>query len=78
MSWHTNSDKPEKHVYITYVDEPDKSFFRSSVNGKVITDWDSEKLTVRVFDVVNKEPLYWHCVYSECNRYSIGFRLFEK
>jgi hypothetical protein len=78
MSWHTNSDKPEKHVYITYVDELNKSFFRSSVNEKVITDWDSEKLTVRVFDIVNKEPYYWHCVYSECNRYSFGFRLFEK
>ena len=78
MSWHTNSDKPEKHVYITYVDEPNKSFFRSYVDGKIITDWDSKKLTVRVFDVVNKEPLYWHCVYSDCNRYSFGFRLFEK
>jgi hypothetical protein len=78
MSWHTNSDKPEKHIYITYVDEPNKSFFRSSVDGKIITDWDSEKLNVRVFDVVDKEPFYWHCVYSECNRYSFGFRLFEK
>jgi hypothetical protein len=78
MSWHTNSDKPEKHIYITYVDEPNKSFFRSSVNNKITTDWDSEKLNVRVFDVVDKEPFYWHCVYSECNRYSFGFRLFEK
>jgi len=78
MSWHTNSDKPEKHVYITYVDDPGKSFFRSYVDNKIITDWDSEKLTVRTFDIVNKKPYYWHCVYSDCNRFSFGFRLFPK
>lgn len=78
MSWHTNSDKPQKHVYITYVDEPNKSFFRSSVDGKVTTDWDTENLNVRVFDVVDTAPYYWHCVYSDCNRYSFGFRLFKK
>lgn len=78
MSWHTNSDKPEKRVYITYVDEPNKSFFRSSVNGKVTTDWDTNNINIRVFDVTDAKPYYWHCVYSECNRYSFGFRLFEK
>lgn len=78
MSWHTNSDKPEKRVYITYVDEPNKSFFRSYVNDEMITDWDSNNLNIRVFDATNTEPYYWHCVYSECNRYSFGFRLFEK
>ena len=78
MSWHTNSDKPEKHVYITYVDEPNKSFFRSYTNGEIVTDWDLEKLNVRVFDVVDSKPYYWHCVYSNCNRYSFGFRLFPK
>jgi hypothetical protein len=78
MSWHTNSDKPEKHVYITYVDEPGKSFFRSYVNDEIITDYDKENLTIRVFDIVNTRPYYWHSVYSDCNRYSFGFRLFPK
>lgn len=78
MSWHTNSDKPQKHVYITYVDQPNKSFFRSFGNDKVITDWDNDILTVRVFDITDIEPYYWHCVYSDCNRYSFGFRLFKK
>jgi hypothetical protein len=78
MSWHTNSDKPGKRVYISYVDTPNKSYFRSFVNGEVITDWDDEKLKIRVFDVVNTKPYYWHCVYSGCNRYSFGFRLLEK
>ena len=78
MSWHTNSDKPEKHLYITYVDNPKKSFFRSFVNDEIITDYDLDTLNIRVFDIVDTEPYYWHCVYSECNRYSFGFRLFEK
>lgn len=78
MSWHTNSDKPEKHVYITYVDKPNESFFRSFVNDEIITDWDSDNINIRVFDIVDQEPYYWHCVYSNCNRYSFGFRLFKK
>ena len=78
MSWHTNSDKPEKRVYITYVDEPNKSFFRSFVDDEIITDYDLDTITIRDFDVVDKEPYYWHCVYSDCNRYSFGFRLFKK
>ena len=78
MSWHTNSDKPEKHVYITYVDEPNKSFFRSFVDDEIITDYDSDTINIRVFDIVDTEPYYWHCVYSDCNRYSFGFRLFKK
>ena len=45
---------------------------------EITTDWDTENLNVRVFDVVDTEPYYWHCVYSECNRYSFGFRLFKK
>lgn len=78
MSWHTNSDKPQKHVYLTYVDKPKQSFFRSYVDGNIITDFDEDELSVRVFDIVDTKPYYWHCVYSDCSRYSFGFRLFEK
>jgi hypothetical protein len=78
MSWHTNSDKPNKHLYFTYADKHKKSFFRSFVNGNIITDYDNKGLNIRVFDTVNVDPLLWHCVYSDCNRYSFGFRLLDK
>jgi hypothetical protein len=78
MSWHTNSDKPETRLYITYVDTPNKSFFRSYVNNSIITDYDDKIINIRMFNISNNAPYYWHCVYSDCNRYSFGFRLFEK
>lgn len=78
MSWHTNSDMPQKHVYITYVDNPSQSFFRTYSDGNIITNFDNDELVVRVFDIVDTKPYYWHCVYSDCNRYSFGFRLFKK
>jgi hypothetical protein len=77
MSWHTNSDKPNKHLYFTYADEEGKSFFRSFDNNEIVTDYDKKGLNIRVFDTTNAGPLYWHCVYSDCNRYSFGFRLLD-
>jgi hypothetical protein len=74
MSWHTNSDIPSRRLYVTYADEDKKSFFRyEDENGQIITDYDNKGITIREFD--NRDRLFWHCVYSECNRYSFGFRI---
>jgi hypothetical protein len=78
MGWHTNSDKPEKHLYFTYANKGGKSFFRSFVDGKIITDYDVAGVNVREFDISSSSPYYWHCVYSDCDRYSFGFRLNKK
>lgn len=76
MSWHTNSDKPQKHVYIVIADGD--AGFKYVENGAVVDDKDDIGITIREFDVTDTQPLFWHCVYSNCNRYSFGFRLFPK
>ena len=75
MSWHTNSDIPCKRLYITWSKEGGKSFFRYFENGKVITDYDDKGITVRMFNITDKPPYLWHCVGSETDRLSFGFRI---
>lgn len=74
MGWHTNSDVPCKRVYITFTAEQNKSFFRYRVGDEIITSWDTDPVMVREFDISSSDPL-WHCVYSETNRWSYGFRV---
>lgn len=78
MSWHTNSDQPYKRVYVTFADKPGKSFFRYKHGGEIVTEWDKEGVNIRVFEATDKEPLFWHCVFSDCNRVSFGFRLIPR
>ena len=75
MSWHTNSNSPGKRIYIAYVEQDNKSFFRyyDACNKQMITSWDAVGINAREFHV-DSQDLLWHCVYAECNRYSFGFR----
>jgi hypothetical protein len=75
MSWHTNADVPCKRLYITWTREANKSFFRYYKDGEVITDYDDAGLTFRIFDITDKPPYLWHCVGSETDRLSFGFRI---
>ena len=75
MSWHTNADVPCKRLYITWAREANKSFFRYYKDGEVITDYDDAGLTFRIFDITDKPPYLWHCVGSETDRLSFGFRI---
>ena len=80
MSWHTNHRFPCHRVYITYASEDKKSFFRyrNPETGDIITDYDDKGITVRKFFVPFFPPYFWHCVGSECDRVSFGFRLLPK
>ena len=74
MSWHTNSNRPCKRLYITYSDG--ESYFRYLNDGKVTTDYDNNGITIREFDIPELPNKFWHCVASEnANRLSFGFRL---
>lgn len=75
MGWHTNSDVPCKRMYITWAAEAGKSFFRYYKDGQVITDYDDAGLTFRLFDITDKPPYLWHCVGSNTDRISIGYRI---
>jgi len=78
MAWHTNSDADGLRLYITYADQNNKSFFRYlNKHDKIITSYDFKGWQYRLFTVPEKKPHFWHCVYSECNRYSIGFRIYH-
>lgn len=75
MGWHTNLRTPGWRCYISVVDEPGRSFFRyrDPRDGRVITSWD-RGCDVRLFDITPTAPV-WHAVYSETNRFSLGYKL---
>ncbi len=75
MGWHTNCAAPGERFYMTWASEDKKSFFRYYDHEKdeIITDYDDKGLTVRQFKVTEAEPYFWHCVGSECDRFSYGF-----
>ena len=75
MGWHTNCEAPGERFYITWASEDKKSFFRyyDYEKDEIITDYDDKGLTVRQFKVPESPPYFWHCVGSECDRFSVGF-----
>ena len=77
MSWHTNSNTPGDRVYLTYVPQGGKSFFKyRDADGKIVTSYDQTGWTMRHFRT-EKHDLLWHCVGSETYRLSIGFRIMK-
>lgn len=77
MGWHTNSDSPGKRVYLNYSFEDKKSYFRYlDEDGSIKTSWDQKGFTMRVFDIGDTHDRLWHCVYSNTNRLSFGFRVY--
>ena len=76
MGWHTNCESPGERFYITWASEDKKSFFRYYDHEKdeIITDYDDKGITVRQFTITKSAPYFWHCVGSECDRFSFGFR----
>ena len=75
MGWHTNVSAPGERFYITWASEDNKSFFRyyDDEKDEIITDYDDKGLTVRQFTIPTGKPYFWHCVGSECDRFSFGF-----
>lgn len=81
MGWHTNAITPGIRVYIVYAEEDNQSFFRYFDNdsGEVVTSWDKKGWNTRWFNILDsKDNLYWHCVYADCLRFSIGTKLIYK
>lgn len=75
MGWHTNSNSPGWRLYVSFADEPRKSFFRyrDPVTGDIHTSLD-EYWDFRLFSIEPNRD-FWHAVYSDSNRFSIGFRI---
>ncbi len=75
MSWHTNLRTPGWRCYISFADEPGRSFFRfrDPRDERVITSWD-QTWNLRLFHITPALPL-WHAVYSETDRISLGYKI---
>ncbi len=78
MGWHTNSGAPGWRIYISHAREPGKSFFRyrDPESGQITTSWDHE-WDVRVFRITPEAPL-WHTVWSQTDRFSLGYCVYRK
>ena len=78
MSWHHNLRTPGWRLYVTYAEEPGKSFFRyrHPDTGEIVTltdrQWD-----FRLFEIAPERTL-WHAVRSETHRFSIGYRILPR
>ena len=77
MGWHTNSRAPGWRMYISYAEEPGKSFFRyrDPVTHDIVTSWD-DRWNIRLFEIRADTPL-WHAVYSETHRFSVGYVVYR-
>lgn len=75
MGWHTDFCKPGWRLYVTFVSEPDRSFFRyrNPDTGNVVTDHDRQ-WSFRLFRV-RPTRLLWHAVYSDTHRFSVGYQI---
>jgi len=74
MGWHTNSRSPGWRIYINYTEDEGKSFFRYRNQNNEIITLNDKKWNLRVFRITENQPL-WHCVYSNTNRFSLGYML---
>ena len=75
MGWHTNCGTPDDHLYISYVEKGGESFFIYKEGDRIITSYDEEGLNIRSFSLSGTRPYFWHCVGSNCDRFSFGYRL---
>lgn len=77
MGWHTNSNNKGYRLYCVYAREEGKSFFRykNPSDGKVITSWDKKGWNFRIFKI--DEKILWHSIYSDTDRFSIGYALYS-
>lgn len=78
MSWHTNSGAPGWRIYINYAEEEGESFFRyrDPSTAKIVTLADKE-WNIRIFRITSESPL-WHAVYSNTNRFSLGYIVYKE
>jgi len=75
MGWHSNSRVPGWRLYLSFAEEPGRSWFRNRDpdSGEVVTSWD-RGFDARLFRVDPARPL-WHAVHSETWRTSMGWRV---
>lgn len=73
MGWHTNSKVPGWRIYVNHAEQEGRSFFRyrDPGTGQIVT-LNDRPWNIRIFKISRERPL-WHTVYSETNRFSMGY-----
>jgi hypothetical protein len=76
MGWHTNNNNKGFRLYCSFAREPEKSFFRfrHPKTKEIVTSWDKGGWNFRLFKI--DDDLLWHSVYSETDRFSVGYALY--
>ena len=80
MAYHTNAEITDYwRVYFVWADEDNKSFLRyyDRDNDKVITAWDKKGWNINYFKIGKKGNDNPHCIWSDCNRLSAGFKVWN-
>tara|TARA_R110002020_G_scaffold174872_4_gene366626 strand:- start:633 stop:1322 length:690 start_codon:yes stop_codon:yes gene_type:complete len=84
MGWHTNyptannKDKKwreEVRLYLIYNDTANSYMRWKNKDGEIETHYEPKGWSVNFFGLT-KEPM-WHCIYSNGNRFSAGFKGYE-
>jgi hypothetical protein len=69
MDWHTNGNDPGMRIYVSWSENGDSGMMWYK-NNQILIDKDSPGFNIRQF----LTPC-WHGVWSNCYRYSMGFKL---
>lgn len=79
MGWHTNRCTAGVRIYCNWASVGGKSglhYFYEGRDSLPATLYDSAGWNFRLFSTDHKMP-FWHAVWSECDRISVGFRVKE-
>ena len=78
MGWHTNANYPAWRIYLTYTEEGGKSYisYYDEKTGKEVKSYDNKGITCRAFKL-EETPSLMHCVFSQTQRWSLGFKIYN-
>lgn len=69
MGWHTNGPESGKRIYISWSETGESGMNWYNIEtDKITIDQDEIGFNIRIFDIPR-----WHCVWSKCNRFALGF-----
>lgn len=80
MGWHTNRDQDGVRIYCNWASEGGKSglhYFHDGYDSETRILYDSKGWNIRLFSTDYRMP-FWHGVFSQCHRVSVGFRVIGK
>ena len=77
MRWHTNADTPYLRCYLNYSGKGDSYFkYYDQEQEKTVVSQDHRGWNLRTFEIGKQgKDLFWHSVYSNTDRVSLGFRI---